>query len=84
MGFFDFEGVRLLLEKGATTVTRYVGVDDIDSAYETLQDKGITLDQEPQMTFPDHQGVVGAKGGEEWMAFLKDPAGNVLVLASRK
>jgi hypothetical protein len=36
------------------------------------------------MIFPDDAGVFGAKGEEEWMAFFKDPAGNVLGLASRK
>ena len=84
LGFFDFEGVRLLLEKGALTGTIYFWVDDIDLAYETLQDKGVTFDQAPHLIFPDDEGVFGAKGGEEWMAFFKDPAGNVLGLASRK
>lgn len=82
--FFDFEGVRLLLEKGAATGTIYFWVDDIDSAYETLQDKGVSFDQAPHMIFSDDEGVFGAKGEEEWMAFFKDPAGNVLGLASRK
>jgi methylmalonyl-CoA/ethylmalonyl-CoA epimerase len=84
LGFFDFEGVRLLLEKGAATGTIYFWVDDIDSTYEALQDKGVKFDQVPHMIFPDDEGVFGEKGGEEWMAFFKDPAGNVLGLASRK
>lgn len=84
LGFFDFEGVRLLLEKGAATGTVYFWVDDIDLAYEALQDKGVAFDQVPHMIFPDDEAVFGAKGEEEWMAFFKDPAGNVLGLASRK
>lgn len=84
LGFFDFDGVRLLLEKGASAGTIYFSVDDIDSAYEALVGKGVTFDQQPQMIFPDEEGLFGAKGEEEWMAFFKDPGGNVLGLASRK
>ena len=82
--FFDFEGVRLLMEKGATKATVYFWVEDIDSACRELQDRGISFDQPPHLIFPDSEGTFGPKGEEEWMAFFKDPAGNVLALASRK
>ncbi len=84
LGFFDFDGVRLLLEKGAPKATIYFKVDDIDSAYEALQAKGVIFDQPPHMIFADEQGVFGDKGEEEWMAFFKDPGDNILALASRK
>ncbi len=69
--FFDFEGVRLLIEKGATKATIYFWVEDIDSAYRELLDRGITFDHEPQLIFPDQDGTFGPRGEEEWMAFCK-------------
>lgn len=84
LGFFDFDGVRLLLEKGASKATMYFKVDDIDAAYDALKAKGVAFDQPPQMIFADEQGVFGGKGEEEWMAFFKDPGDNILALASRK
>ena len=82
--FFDFEGTRLLLEKGAGTGTIYFRVDDIDSAVTQLQAKGIKFDQMPHIIFKDDDGLFGPKGYEECMAFFKDPAGNVLALASQR
>ena len=62
----------------------YFWVDDIDAAAAELKSKGVTLEQEPHMIFPDSEGLFGPAGEAEWMAFLKDPAGNTLALASRK
>ena len=82
--FFDFQGVRLLLEKGSTPGTIYFRVDDIDDAVQKLQAKGVEFDQLPHVIFRDDQGVFGPKGYEELMAFFKDPAGNILSLASQR
>ena len=82
--FFDFSGVRLLLEKNASPGMVYFWVDDIDAATAELKAKGVTLEQEPHMIFPDSEGLFGPAGESEWMAFFKDPAGNTLALASRK
>ena len=75
----------------------YFRVPDIDSAvaalkdiartnrrYGTLKDKGVNLEQEPELVFKDEKGKFGKKGEEEWMAFFCDPDGNLLALASRK
>ncbi len=82
--FFDFQGVRLLLEKGSTPGTIYFRVDDIDDAVQKLQAKGVEFDQLPHVIFRDDQGVFGPKGYEELTAFFKDPAGNILSLASQR
>ncbi len=81
--FFDFQGVRLLLEKGAANGTLYFRVDNIDAAVEQLQVKGVEMDAMPHVIFKDDDGLFGPRGYEESMAFFKDPAGNVLVLASQ-
>jgi methylmalonyl-CoA/ethylmalonyl-CoA epimerase len=82
--FFDFSGVRLLLEEGVTKSTLYFRVDDIESAYEELKSKGIEFTDEPHLIFRDDTGIFGEPNEEEWMVFFTDPSGNVLALASRK
>jgi methylmalonyl-CoA/ethylmalonyl-CoA epimerase len=84
LAFFDLEGTRLLLEKGAPQAMLYFWVQDIAAAYEELTAKGIAFDQEPQLIFKDDSGTFGAPRCEEWMAFFHDPAGNTLALATRK
>ena len=81
--FFDFQGVRLLLEKGAANGTLYFRVDNIDGAVKQLQAKGVKIDVMPHVIFKDDDGLFGPRGYEESMAFFKDPAGNILVLASQ-
>ena len=84
LGFFDFEGVRLLLEQGATNATLYFWVDDIDAAWQEMTDRGVTFEGEPHLIFKDEAGTFGPAGEGEWMAFFKDPAGNLLAITSRK
>lgn len=81
--FFDFAGTRILLEKTAPKATVYFRVADIESAYQELVDKGVKFIAEPQMIFRDDQGMFGAAGEEEWMAFFSDPSDNILAIASR-
>ncbi len=82
--FFDFSGTRLLFEQGASPATIYFWVDDIDEAVAELGSKGVEIDSDPHLIFPDAAGTFGPAGEEEWMAFFKDPAGNILALATRK
>ena len=83
LAFFDFSGTRILLEKTAPKATVYFRVADIESAYVELLDKGVKFIAEPQLIFRDDQGMFGAAGEEEWMAFFSDPSDNILALASR-
>lgn len=83
LAFFDFAGTRILLEKTAPKATVYFRVADIESAYLELSDKGVKFIAEPQLIFRDDQGMFGAAGEEEWMAFFSDPSDNILALASR-
>ena len=84
LAFFDFSGVRVLLEKEGPKSTLYFRVDDIDSAYAELRKKGIEFIGEPHLIHRDDTGVFGQPGEEEWMAFFSDPSGNILALASRR
>ena len=82
--FFDFDGVRLMFEKGASKATLYFQVDEIQTAYAELGERGVAFDGEPHMIFTAADGTVGAAGESEWMAFFSDPGGNVLAIASRQ
>ena len=84
LGFLDFSGVRVLLEKEGPKSTLYFWVADIDSAYAELRSKGIEFNGEPHLIFRDDTGVFGQPGEEEWMAFFSDPSGNILALATRR
>jgi methylmalonyl-CoA/ethylmalonyl-CoA epimerase len=83
LAFFRFGATRLLLEKNANRATLYFRVDDIGKAVEELRARGITFDAEPQVIHRDAKGLFGPPGAEEWMAFFRDPDGNVLALASQ-
>lgn len=84
LAFFDLDGVRLLLEHGASPATLYLWVDDIDEAWADLVAKGVIFDQPPHAIHKDDDGLFGTAGETEWMAFFKDPGGNTLALATRK
>lgn len=56
LAFFDFAGVRLLLEKQTTESVICFAVDDIETAVAELQDRGVSFDDEPHMIFLDDGG----------------------------
>ena len=82
--FFDFGGTRILLEKTGPKATVYFRVADIHRAFEELKAKGVNFISDPHMIFRDDNGLFGAAGEEEWMAFFSDPSENILALASRQ
>ncbi len=88
LAFFDVDGVRLSLMQDAgaepSNSVIYFRVSDIDSAVEVLKQKSVSLEQEPELVFKDEEGQFGEAGEEEWMAFFRDPDGNLLALVSRK
>lgn len=81
LGFFDCDGVRLMLDAPAKEQSEncssviYYKVSDIDAAFETLSERGVVFEQEPQFLakLTDH---------ELWMAFFRDPDANLLALMS--
>ncbi len=88
LAFFDVDGVRISLQRNADAKPAnsviYFRVADIDLGVAALMQKSVQLEQEPQLVFKDEQGQFGNAGEEEWMAFFRDPDGNLLALVSRK
>lgn len=82
--FFEFSGVRVLFENNNSPAVIYFWVDDIDSAYRELKDKGVQFEADPHLVHRDDTGVFDNPGTEEWMAFFKDPGGNTIALTTRR
>ena len=83
LAFFRFGEVRLLLEASAPSATLYFGVDDIHATHERLRGRGVDFEQEPALVHRDDEGLFGPAGEEEWMAFFRDPDGNLLAITAR-
>jgi methylmalonyl-CoA/ethylmalonyl-CoA epimerase len=80
MGFFDCGGVRLMLsgsEDGAqpSGPVIYFKITDIQQAFATIRDRGAMIEREPHL-------VARMPGIDLWMAFFRDPDGNLLALMS--
>ena len=80
LAFFDCTGVRLMLDTPAKAAGHhssviYYKVADLQAAFETLSARGVTFEAKPHLLarLPDH---------ELWMAFFRDPDGNLLALMS--
>jgi methylmalonyl-CoA/ethylmalonyl-CoA epimerase len=85
IAFLDLgNGTRLLLEAGASSAILYLQVDDIDAAVSGLREAGVAIEQEPHNIHTDADGIFGARGGEEWMAFVRDPDDNLVGLVERR
>jgi methylmalonyl-CoA/ethylmalonyl-CoA epimerase len=82
LGFFDCAGVRLLLDAPAKQAQPSAGcsviyykVADIEGTFATLSGRGVIFEGKPHLIakLPDH---------DLWMAFFRDPDGNLLALMS--
>jgi methylmalonyl-CoA/ethylmalonyl-CoA epimerase len=81
LGFFDCNGVRLLLdgpagaEPDSYSSIIYFKVSDLQAAFEILSSRGVNFEEKPHLVarMPDH---------ELWMAFFRDPDSNLLALMS--
>lgn len=83
MSFFDCNGVRIMLAVPTSAEFDHPGsviyyrVPDIHTAYTALTDSGVSFTHEPHSV-----GKMGAV--DVWMAFFKDPDGNVLAIMSEE
>jgi len=78
--FFDLDGVRLLLERGAPTSMLYLHVDNVHETLERLGD--VEVVSRPHVIFHHDDDSLGPEGEDEWQAFIKDSEGNTVGLVS--
>jgi catechol 2,3-dioxygenase-like lactoylglutathione lyase family enzyme len=80
LAFFDCGGVRLMLDVPPDSAERrgsvlYFKVSQIEDAFQTLTSRDVPFEGKPHLIarMPDH---------DLWMAFFRDPDGNLLALMS--
>ena len=85
LAFFQLSGgARLLLSVQASQATLYFLVPDIEAALVNLRKRGVSILQPAHKVHRDEAGHFGRKGTEEWMAFFRDPSGNLIGLVERR
>ena len=84
LAFFDLDGVRLLLERGATSSLLYLEVDDVEQRVEHLRALGVEVETEPHVIFEHEDDRLGPAGTQEWMAFVRDSEGNLVGLVEQR
>ena len=83
LAFFDCGGTRLYLSateqpnRVEEPSVLYFRVDDIQSAYDELRERGVEFEGAPHLIHKHDNGV------EEWMAFFPDPDGHLLALMTQ-
>jgi methylmalonyl-CoA/ethylmalonyl-CoA epimerase len=82
--FFDLDGVRLLLERGAPSAVIYLQVPDVDAALARLRADGARIIAEPVRIFQHSDGRLGPAGTDEYMAFFADSEGNSVGLVEQR
>ena len=85
LAFFALSGgAHLLLSSTASQAHLYFLVDDLSGAVNELKKRGVSFLHPPAMIHRDDAGNFGKKGNEEWMAFFKDPSGNLVGLVEKR
>ncbi|ODT08186.1 MAG: glyoxalase [Mesorhizobium sp. SCN 65-20] len=84
IGFILVGDVRLFFTGGVPQGTVYLDIDDLDAFHERASEHGVPFTAAPALVHRDTEGVFGPAGDSEWMAFLKDPAGNTIGLVERR
>jgi catechol 2,3-dioxygenase-like lactoylglutathione lyase family enzyme len=82
--FFDLDGVRLLLDRGAPSGLHYLAVDDLDATVERLRSAGVAVEGEPHLIFGHDDDTLGPAGTDEWIAFVRDSEGNLVGLVEQR
>ena len=77
--FFDLDGVRLLLDRGAPSSLISLRVHNVHEALERLDGLAEVV-SEPHVVFTHTDDQLGPVGREEWQAFIRDSEGNTIGL----
>ena len=84
IAFIMVGSVRLLFTDGVPAGTVYLDMHDLDAFHASAKAAGVPFTAPPKLVHLDREGQFGPAGEEEWMAFLKDPAGNTIGLVERR
>jgi methylmalonyl-CoA/ethylmalonyl-CoA epimerase len=77
--FFDLDGTRLLLDRGAPSSLIYLHVENVHETLERL-DGLAEIVTRPHVIFSHEDETLGPAGAEEWQAFIRDSEDNTVGL----
>ncbi|RUU00538.1 glyoxalase [Mesorhizobium sp. USDA-HM6] len=75
--------VRLFFADGMPPGTVYLDIAGLEAFHAEAKAAGVPFTAPPTLVHRDIEGQFGPPGETEWMAFLKDPAGNTIGLVER-
>ncbi|ESZ72825.1 glyoxalase [Mesorhizobium sp. L103C119B0] len=75
--------IRLLFTDGVPAGTVYLDIAGLEAFHAEAKASGVPFTAPPALVHNDIEGTFGTAGESEWMAFLKDPAGNTIGLVER-
>jgi catechol 2,3-dioxygenase-like lactoylglutathione lyase family enzyme len=84
IAFIVISGIRLFFSDGLPPGTVYLDIEGLEAFCAEIKSRGAVFTAPPSLVHRDRQGLFGPAGEEEWMAFLKDPAGNTVGLVERR
>ena len=84
IAFIIVGGVRLFFSDGLPPGTVYLDIADLDGFCTWAEHRGAAFTAKPTLVHRDTDGQFGPASEDEWMAFLKDPAGNTVGLVERR
>ncbi|MBZ9698883.1 MULTISPECIES: VOC family protein [unclassified Mesorhizobium] len=84
IAFIMAGNVRLLFTDGIPAGTLYLDMSGLEAFYAEAKAAGIPFTAPPALVHRDTEGRFGPAGESEWMAFIKDPAGNTIGLVERR
>jgi catechol 2,3-dioxygenase-like lactoylglutathione lyase family enzyme len=77
-------GARLFFAAGNKPSTVYLDVKNLEAFCAWQESCGVVLAEKPGRVHVDADGTFGPAGEAEWMAFVRDPAGNTIGLVERR
>src|SRR6185369_2612301 len=83
IAFIMAGGVRRVCTDGVPAGIVYLDIAGLDTFHTEAKAAGIPFTAPPALVHRDTEGQFGTAGESEWMAFLKDPAGNTIGLVER-
>ncbi|TPK49623.1 glyoxalase [Mesorhizobium sp. B2-5-4] len=83
IAFIMVGDVRLLFTDGISAGTIYLDSVGLEAFHAEARAAGIPFTAPPTLVHRDTEGQFGPAGESEWMAFIKDPAGNTIGLVER-
>ncbi|TIQ41692.1 MAG: glyoxalase [Mesorhizobium sp.] len=83
MAFIMAGDVRLFFADGVPPGTVYLDIAGLEAFHAEAKAAGVPFTAPPSLVHRDTEGQFGPAGESEWMAFLKDPAGNTIGLVER-